>query len=520
MNFDLRFYWALFLRRLPVMALFVLVISGLGIVTALKLPETYSTSARLLVEAPQIPDSMVASTVQTAASEQLDIIQQRLLTRANLIDIANRFNVFKNIREMEPDDVVEAMRKSTRIRRTSGRDRGGQDQATLMTISFESGSPQVAANVVNEYVTLVLQENARFRVSRAENTLEFFEQEVERLSQDLNRQSQEMSRFKSENANALPQDQAYRLGRQTLLQERLAGLERDLKAAEARRQEIVRIYETTGQVGRDTEPRRLSPEEQRLLSIRAELENAKAIYTETSPQVVRLQAIVDRLQKAVAAKAAEGRVGEGDVTPEQVLLNATLSEIDSRINSLQAEMESTTNELDELQKRISQSAANAIQLADLERDYNNIQTRYNAALSNLNAARMSERVEATAQGQRISVIENANVPRVPSGPNRIKIAIVSILAGIGLAAAYFILLEKLNRTIRRPAELAGKFDITPLVTIPYMESRRTQLFRRTRLLASTLIVVVSVPAVLWYIDTYYLPLELIFQRSLDKFGLG
>ena len=50
MNFDFGFYWALLLRRLPVMALFTLLFSGLGIVTALKLPETYSTSARLLIQ--------------------------------------------------------------------------------------------------------------------------------------------------------------------------------------------------------------------------------------------------------------------------------------------------------------------------------------------------------------------------------------------------------------------------------------------------------------------------------------
>ena len=60
----------------------------------MKLPETWSTSARLLVESPQIPDNMVASTIQTDAIEQLDIIQQKLLTRANLIDIANKFQVF------------------------------------------------------------------------------------------------------------------------------------------------------------------------------------------------------------------------------------------------------------------------------------------------------------------------------------------------------------------------------------------------------------------------------------------
>ena len=59
MNFDLEFYWGLFLRRLPVMTALFLVCAVSASVTALKLPPTYSTSAQLLVEDAQIPDSMV-----------------------------------------------------------------------------------------------------------------------------------------------------------------------------------------------------------------------------------------------------------------------------------------------------------------------------------------------------------------------------------------------------------------------------------------------------------------------------
>ena len=47
-----------------------------------------------------------------------------------------------------------------------------------MSVAFEARSAQIAANVVNEYVTLILQESTDFRMSRAEGTLNFFEQEV------------------------------------------------------------------------------------------------------------------------------------------------------------------------------------------------------------------------------------------------------------------------------------------------------------------------------------------------------
>lgn len=517
MNLDLRFYWALFLRRLPVMMLFVLICAGLGVATALKLPDTYSTTARLLVEQPQIPERMVASTVQADAAEQLDVIQQRLMTRANLIDIANRFNVFENLREMEPDLVVKAMQEATTIRRSASR-----DAAVLMTISFEGRSPQIVADVVNEYVTLALEQSTTTRINQATKTLQFFEQEAQRLSEEINRQSAAIAEFKGKNADALPEDQSYRLGRQTLLQERLSRVERDLAGAESQRREILRVFESTGQVRPGGAQGARSAEEAQLVVARAELEHAIATYSESSPRVTRLRARIERLEAVVAAQT-EAYLPEGggeEVSMQEAMLNATIAEIDSRIEGLTAERDTTRTELDELQQAISRSSANGIELSALERDYVNIQSRYTAAVNNLNQARMSERVETAAQGQRISVIENANVPRIPSGPNRPKIAIMGLAAGLALAAGFFMLLEMLNRTVRRPAELIARFDITPIATIPYMESRGHKIARRAGLVTAFLIVLIGVPAALWYIDTTYLPLEILVQKALSKVGLG
>lgn len=521
MNFDFAFYHKLFWRRLPVMALFILICAGMGAVTAVKLPETFSTSARLLVEAPQIPDSMVASTIQTDAIEQLDIIEQKLLTRANMIDIAQKFEVFEDMRDMEPDTVVKSMRQATSVRRTAGR-----NQATLMTISFNGRSARIVADVVNEYVTLVLAENTDFRVSRAENTLGFFNQEVQRLGEELDRQSAEIAVFRSENAEALPEDQSYRLGRQTLLQDRLARIERDLTATKKQRADIVKVYETTGRLRQRGQVQvQLSPEEQQLNAARAELDQARSVYSDTNPRIIRLQALIERLEATVAAQgpapetSEEGEV-DAEAATEKALLQAALAEIDSRIEFLESDLENTTQELEKLQEAISRSSANGIQLAALERDYEITQARHNSAVNNLNQARMSERIETTAQGQRITVIENANVPQVPAGPNRPKIAAMGLAAGLGLAGGYFMLLELLNRTVRRPAELVSRFNVTPITTIPYMESRSRRVMRRTGLIAATLFVLIAVPAALWYVDTNYIPLELVVQKGLNKLGLG
>lgn len=518
MNIDLSFYWKLFWRRLPVMSIFIILCSGLGVITAFKLPETFATSARLLVESPQIPDSMVLSTIQTDATEQLDIIEQKLLTRSNMIDIAQKYEVFENMRDMEPDTVVQRMRSNTRVTRSAGRDR-----ATLMTISFSGRSARVVYNVVSEYVTLVEAENEEFRTSRAEGTLDFFQQEAQRLATDLDRASSAIAIFKTENAQALPEEQSYRLAQQQTVQERIGRLDREIAAIVDQRENVRRIFEETGRIGNASEQVR-SPEEARLAAAKNELEIARATYSETNPRLLRLKAEIEKLEGIVSdqAEANAGILTEEneDLTPERALYESQIAQIDAQLKFREEDQASAKERLAQLQEAIVRSSANGIELSALEREFEIIQTRYNSAVSNLNQARMSERIEATAQGQRITTIENANIPRVPAGPDRVKIAVAGGGAGLGLAAAYFMLLEFLNRTVRRPAELINRFNITPITTIPYMESRTRRFARRTGLITATLAVLIGIPAGLYMVDTYYLPLDVFVQKGLAELGLG
>ena len=110
---ELKFYFSIFLRRLPWFVVLATVITAVAVSVAISLPPAYVSQMRLVVESPQIPDEMAASTVRTPALEQLQIIEQRLLTRANLLDISRRLDVLPDLDQMSPDDIVRAMRART-----------------------------------------------------------------------------------------------------------------------------------------------------------------------------------------------------------------------------------------------------------------------------------------------------------------------------------------------------------------------------------------------------------------------
>lgn len=511
MNADTRFYFSIFLSRLPIFLLVSTTIAALGILLAISLPTVYTSSAKLLVEPPQIPTVLARTTVETNASEQLQVLQQKLMTRATLIDIAREYKVFEDIADISPDEIVSRMRTKTTIRSTSGR-----NKATLLEVAFDGRTAGIAARVVNDYVTRILNTNAQLRTETAGDTLDFFEQEVERLSTDLEVISAKIVAFQNENSDALPDDQGYRLSRQASLQERLAQIQRDRAALADQRARLIEVFETTGQVQSNSRRPR-TPEEQQLNDAQDELASALIIYSEENPRVKVLRAKIAQLEKIVSAQAGSVVTDNGTA---QTALDIQLAEIDSKLKSLDQQETQIEEELVELSDAIKRTPANAIALQALQREYQNVQLQHSNALAALSQAATGERIELTAKGQRIAVIEQANTPNEPTSPNRPLIAAGGILGGIAAGLGLIFLMELMNKTVRRPVELTNKLGITPIATVPYIRTKGEKVKRRGVQFFFLIALLIGIPAVLFAIHQFYLPLDLIWERLMDKMSFN
>ena len=508
---NVKYYLSIFLRRLPYFLPVALLIAAVSVIVAIALPPAYVSQMQLIVESSQIPGELAAPTASTPAQEQLQIVEQRLLTRTNLLDIATRLKVLDDQEALNPDEIVEAMRSRTVIDTNSGR-----DEASLMLVSFEAGSGEKAAAVLNEYLTLIQQEDIQSRTGRAAQTLEFFDQEVTRLSAELAEKSANILAFKTANSEALPDSLDYRLGQQSQLQERLGQLERDIFNLASQRLRMVEVFKTTGQV-EASRVEALTPEQQQLETLRAELSDALAVYSAENPRVKVLQARISQVEQIVRAQPV--------VSPEEAvetgnsMLDFQLTEIDTRLVSLKDEKATVDKDLKAIESTIKRTPANAIRLDELTLNYENIQLQYNSAVDRLAKASAGERIEFMSRGQKISVIEPPATPNEPTKPNRLLIAgggsIFGIMAGLG----FVVLLEMLNRAIRRPEDLVRALGVSPIATIPYVQTRGEVFARRGRKLILTLLILIGVPAIVYAIHTFYKPLDTIAEQIMNKIGM-
>lgn len=515
---DIKFYISLFIRRLPYFLVFVALGSAIGFSLASVLPPTYLAQAKLLMEGGQIPSNLATSTVQTDPMETLQLVQQRIMTRGNILELANRLEIYATQPNLSADQIVADFRSRVSIIRVPTPLSPGNRAApasVLVTVSFTAKTSPMAATVANELVTLILQENVEMRTGVAGQTLDFFVQEVDRLDKALAKQGAAILEFKEKNKDALPEGLPFRQNQEVLETNRLQTLETNEASLNDQRTKLVQLYEATGQVNAATGPQ--TPEQRQLQGLRDQLTSALALFAPDNPKIKLLDSQVAAQEKIVSNQLAGLAAATGGQTLSQYEIQ--LASLDAQLEYLKTQKDQINERLDQLGAAIDATPGVTIALDGLDRDYSNLQNQYTNAVSNRARAETGELIETLAKGQRISIMEQAVAPRSPTSPNRPLIAGAGVGGGLVVGLMVVLLLELLNRAIRRPVDLTNRLGITPFSTLPYMRTAGEARRRTFAITVALFVAIAGIPLSLWVINTFYTPLDLLIDRVVNQLGM-
>ena len=517
--FDPQFLLGALKRRWWLILLPAVIITPLVAGIAYILPATYQSTARILVEAPQIPENLAQSTVRVGIEQRVALIEQRLMTRENLLDLARRFNITRTTGPMSPTETVEFMRGATSIRGVRYTQGG---PVSGVNISFTSSSPVLAAQVANEFLELLLQQNVAQRTGRALQTSDYFRQETERLAVELAEREAALTQFKIDNEAALPESLPFRREELARLQQQV--FERELQAV-ALQDQKKQILEALQRGDLDQIGREPTPEEVELARLRRALVQQRTTYSDNHPLVRSLTTRIAALEERVAADLtthsvdeAERRAGEEETVQSRV--ERMLGDLDRRIEQLDARRTEEQARIARLEASIEATPSVELELSQRERELGVLQVQYRDTVLKRAQAETGERLEVTQQAERFEVIERAEIPPMPTSPNRPLIAGAGAVGSLGIGFALALLAELLNRSVRSVADLERSLNLRPIVVIPYIPTQSEIRRRKLLLRAILLTVVIVIPSVLFLLDQYYLPLPLLAQRLVDASGIG
>ncbi len=525
---DLGYYLNVLKRRyLYLLVPFILVL-GSSVMVALFLPPVYRSSAKILIESQKIPTDLVRSTVLSLADERIQIIEQRVMTRDNLLKIANKFNVFGGkAEELSSSEMVEKMREQIAIARVplAFRNRNRRGGATIaFTVSFEHRNPVMTVKVTNEIVTLILNEDVRARTSRASDTTKFLKREADRLEKQLAAIEAQVTEFKQNNKNSLPESLEFRLTTLQRLQGNLKDIDRELltideskKLLELQFSALVNGTDVTGASTGNSSLKQLE-------TLKSELLRKSALYAESHPEIKQLKRQVSALEENVKIKAEEAAktVANEDKAGEKVdpkmppIMAIKISSLNSRSAQLNAQREKLMKDILNIKQTIARTPEVERGLTSLTRRYENKQKSFRELLNKQQQALLGEKLEENKQAEHFEILEQPVIPQQPIKPDRKKFIGIGFLLAMAAGGGGILLIEMFNKSIRSGADLIESLNRHPLVSIPYIKTRSEMRRSRRRLVVIFIIATILSIVGLMAVHFFYMNLDILFLKVIAR----
>jgi polysaccharide chain length determinant protein (PEP-CTERM system associated) len=461
------------------------------------IPSVYRSGTLILVEQPAVPQQFVPSNIQDDLQSRLDSITQQILSRTRLLHIIEQLDLYPNLRvKKSQDEVVDQMRRDIEIELVRSSDR---DRLSAFNVYYRSDNPRLAQEVTNELTNLFISENLEARQQQSENTTKFLENQLEEARQKLASQEQRVRQFKDEHLGELPTQTQANL-------QILGGLQAQLQAQEdalnrARQQNTYlesmlgqyKSLQKSAKTSDGTSLGGLPAIDRELERLRTQLTDLSSRYTEKHPDIRKLKGQIARLERArqqiVDNPSLEQDIhatSSGDIKEmaPQLELESQLKANQIEIKNHQTEINQILGRISDYQARLNRAPVREQQLTDITRDYEQSRADYDSLLAKKNQSQLATNLERTQQGEHFRVVDPPNLPVKPYLPNRLKLSMMGLFAGLALGAVFTVGAELTDDRVYSERMLKKLGGVEVIAEIPALNSQEEEReIRRSMLVA-------------------------------------
>jgi capsular exopolysaccharide synthesis family protein len=430
-----------------------------GVLATIMMSPVYRASVTLEANPPTV--EVTANQKSEQMGEMTSLIdfvttQAALLSsRAVAQRTAEELNLANN-----PDVVDQKADASSRLRAATGIVMRGlkvtpPDVGSLIKFTYDSTSPQLAAEVANGVADSFINTALQRRYESSAYARNFLERQINKTRGDLERSERSLVGYAQAqgiiNTGGTDPDGKQTGGDTASLQgESLVQLNQALAQATARRVAAEGAYRQALATGPTSDVTTSTlPLRQQLATLQADYQQKRTFMKPDHPEMQSLQSQIDELKRQISSASAQASSG--------------------RTNSLLADYRAAASAERALQARVGQLKGAVLNLRGRSIQYNILQREVdtNRALYDALLQRYKEIGVAGGIGVApVSIVDRAQVPTLPFKPNLFKNLLIGLglglLAGMGGAVG----LEFLNDTVKSREDVRRKLALPCLGAVP------------------------------------------------------
>jgi len=319
----------------------------------------------------------------------------------------------------------------------------------LITASFGSHDPRLAALVTNKLAELFIEDSYRTRHDAIVKSTEWLSKQLDDIRQKMEDSNRSLADFQRANGIADTGEN------QNTVAEEMVNLNRQLTQAEADRIQLQAFLAREKETSPDTLPQvRANPViqqlTQKLADVRGELAQSAAVYGKNHPNIKKLQNQAQELEAQIANQRS-AIVGE---------LKTTYAAARAREQIMGARIKNTTMMLEQM-----------AQYNELKKD-----AQANTDLYNTLYAKVKEAgITAASKSTNIRIIDRARILDSPTRPHRAVNLVMGLLAGLFGGVLMAFLREGLDRRIRSVTDVREWVGLPGVLVVPTIAGRRQKM---------------------------------------------
>jgi succinoglycan biosynthesis transport protein ExoP len=483
--------------------LFCLVASVVGVYLW---PDSYVSQAMVKISPPQVPESLVQSSVNQQMIDRISSMQQTILSRTVLTTIINTFNLYQRERSRVPiEDVIDEMRRKIQVIPVANPASSTSRSVPAFAVQFSYDDRYLAQRVVQDLVGRFVEENQRNRTNSTFQTAQFMKDELDQAKKDLDEVENKLTTFRVANNGRLPDQVQGNMQSLQALQGQVTVIEASISRANQEKLQL----EARQRLLRDQLTdlnKQLPPQDPIVVSQRNEklaeadrdiqqwedtLRVLRQKYSDNYPDVQtalgRLKAAQQKREDVVKEEAATKKAEKiappaprqdtPQVAKEKRDLDLTIKQVQSMIEAkhveiaeYQKEQKRAVDSMRGYEARIENVPLGEKQYGDLLRDREIARARYVEMEQKLEKASLSQEMENRKEGELLELLDPASLPQTPTEPKRPLV--ISIGAGLGLLLGITIAgaREMKDTSLKNLKDVRAYTQMAILGSIPLLEN--------------------------------------------------